>query len=328
MGRGAYITAQVEHNRTESRIMNKIQYVKQSAQAMFGASYDYVNLEGVQVHMVDEAGQQRRFFPPQGEKGAHSDTVGFLNINTIAAGLATAKDDDPACFSDGRLDFYSAAAATTLPQFSQIASLAAGDSLKFDTLKSSRAILTGDAHCPCVFIQFDGETRVLFHPRGQKFALMVRQVMSIPVVVNPALEGPPAAKPGPAGFRICGDAVDQAVHASRIFRLCQGKLIQELNASEEEVKSLTKAIAKKAKGQKMMKDMLECTRMCKNNCGNHAFGNFTTCCTKCVGPEGPHTNDCAAKHEAQMEYTRMAQERKTAGAGTPTCLGCFAFIKK
>lgn len=34
---------------------------------------------------------------------------------------------------------------------------------------------------------------------------------------------------------------------------------------------------------------------CQNNCGRSAYGSFTTCCTRCTGPEGPHAKDCYQK---------------------------------
>merc|ERR1711957_99818 len=113
---------------------------------------------------------------------------------------------------------------------------------------------------------------------------------------------------------------------SRIFKLCNGSLIKELNATAAEVKSLERSIAKKTKGQKMMKSMLAHSRMCKNGCTQHAFDNFATCCTQCTGPEGPHTKDCQAKHEAVKEFQKMAAARAT--GTTPSCFGgCFAFLK-
>lgn len=39
--------------------------------------------------------------------------------------------------------------------------------------------------------------------------------------------------------------------------------------------------------------------LCFCGCGRPAFASFQTCCTKCEGPEGPHTRDCASKNAAR-----------------------------
>merc|ERR1712232_80288 len=37
---------------------------------------------------------------------------------------------------------------------------------------------------------------------------------------------------------------------------------------------------------------------CTGGCGRPRFGSHTTCCTKCCGPDGPHSHDCADKARA------------------------------
>mmetsp|Transcript_25988 Transcript_25988/g.57349 ORF Transcript_25988/g.57349 Transcript_25988/m.57349 type:complete len:743 (-) Transcript_25988:89-2317(-) len=36
---------------------------------------------------------------------------------------------------------------------------------------------------------------------------------------------------------------------------------------------------------------------CSHGCGLPAFGSYATCCTHCIGPDGPHAGDCEAKAE-------------------------------
>ena len=36
-------------------------------------------------------------------------------------------------------------------------------------------------------------------------------------------------------------------------------------------------------------------RSCKNSCGRAAYGRYSTCCTWCKGPDGPHASDCQSK---------------------------------
>merc|ERR1719160_2378835 len=35
--------------------------------------------------------------------------------------------------------------------------------------------------------------------------------------------------------------------------------------------------------------------MCKNGCGHEAFSTYDTCCTHCIGAQGPHAKDCVGK---------------------------------
>lgn len=59
--------------------------------------------------------------------------------------------------------------------------------------------------------------------------------------------------------------------------------------------------------------------LCFCGCGRLAFGSFATCCTKCEGPDGPHTRDCAAKNAKPGTEAGLAgasAEAGTAAAGT------------
>mmetsp|Transcript_38833 Transcript_38833/g.91353 ORF Transcript_38833/g.91353 Transcript_38833/m.91353 type:complete len:818 (+) Transcript_38833:67-2520(+) len=62
-------------------------------------------------------------------------------------------------------------------------------------------------------------------------------------------------------------------------------------------------------------------RKCKNNCGWTAFGNFDTCCTRCLGPAGPHAADCAQKNTfaASLPGAALAPMERMHGppAGSP-----------
>merc|ERR1719375_1460121 len=37
-------------------------------------------------------------------------------------------------------------------------------------------------------------------------------------------------------------------------------------------------------------------KLCERGCGRQAFGTYPTCCTHCMGPDGPHARDCDARH--------------------------------
>merc|ERR1719296_348624 len=38
---------------------------------------------------------------------------------------------------------------------------------------------------------------------------------------------------------------------------------------------------------------------CQNGCGRAKFGKHATCCTRCTGPDGPHTGDCLRKSQQE-----------------------------
>jgi len=96
---------------------------------------------------------------------------------------------------------------------------------------------------PCVFMQYDGEARVLFHPLAQKWELKVQQVMQVPVVVNLEDEGPPASSPSSSvTLRYTGSDEEVAWFKSRLFMLAHGQLVSQLNACEEEVEELASRV--------------------------------------------------------------------------------------
>merc|ERR1712039_974928 len=41
---------------------------------------------------------------------------------------------------------------------------------------------------------------------------------------------------------------------------------------------------------------------CEKGCGRLRYKNYTTCCTRCGGPDGPHAHDCEEKNANQRWY--------------------------
>eukprot|EP00931_Biecheleriopsis_adriatica_P040742 TRINITY_DN23342_c0_g1_i1.p1 TRINITY_DN23342_c0_g1~~TRINITY_DN23342_c0_g1_i1.p1 ORF type:complete len:747 (+),score=165.08 TRINITY_DN23342_c0_g1_i1:114-2354(+) len=239
MGYDALVAALVEINRTESQIMNKIQYVLHGASALFGVAHKNINLEGL---CLEAPGKE--LFPPAFHKASDFENVGFMNINSFSAGMITASE--PASFSDGQLDFFCMSVGGILAEAAQ------GRPGKLPTEQSSTAVWKVRSDLPCVFMQRDGEGRVLFHPKAEDWQLKVRQVMTIPVVVDPAAEGPPCSQDSQGCWKLVGSEGQIAEFSQRLSQLIQGKLVDEMNATAEEVAEIERrateiAVLKKAK---------------------------------------------------------------------------------
>jgi len=185
MGFDAYMVAQVENNRTESRAMNFLEYGKQGSSAYWGAQRRNFDLEGVVVQVTDREEEDsqdvtQQYFPPidrATKSAADYKTVGFMNVNSLGGGTISASN--PASFDDGLLDFFR--------QKDLLGNLLSRG-CHFNTSRHQMATFTvPDTHLG-VYCQFDGEARYAFAPACGGFSLDVRQVMQIPVVMGPELQ--------------------------------------------------------------------------------------------------------------------------------------------
>merc|ERR1712216_767613 len=57
-------------------------------------------------------------------------------------------------------------------------------------------------------------------------------------------------------------------------------------------------------------------RFCSRECGRFAYGRYSTCCTRCKGPDGPHAADCESKSRAKMDVIGMSALASTGGASS------------
>jgi len=233
-GFDAFVAAQVEINRTESRMANFAEYVKAGATSFLGKRAKNVDLNCLKVE-VGEGEASRQYFPPTDGSGVASDfsTVGFMNINSLAGGLIHA--EEPADFSDGKVDIFKAKDVLTTAVVHQ---------LKHNTERHLRAVFSVDnAVAAGVFAQYDGETRFLFQPAGQTARVHVRQVMQLPAVLGPeaaAAEDDPSR----ADFLFVGGSEDIDEFRDRLRAWIKGDLVHEINASEDEIAALQARISR------------------------------------------------------------------------------------
>jgi hypothetical protein len=89
-----------------------------------------------------------------------------------------------------------------------------------------------------LFVQFDGEPRFAFSPTGQRFDLMIRKVMNLPVVIGP-FSKEPVEKDKKVEFEIYGDTPeDKEQTRLRIIKSLNGTLDAELHATEDDLKAV------------------------------------------------------------------------------------------
>jgi len=226
-GYDAFVAAQVELNRTESRMANFAEYVKAGAKSFLGKRAKNVDLKCLTVE-VGQGEDARQYFPPTDGSGVASEfrTVGFMNINSLAGGLIHA--EHPADFSDGKVDMFKAKDVVDTAVFHQ---------LHHKTERHLRAVFSVDSGVAGMFAQYDGETRFLFHSARQKAELHVRQVMQLPAVLGPEAA---AAEdhPSRASFCFVGFRGEVDDFRKRLRAWVRGDLVHEINANEDEIAAL------------------------------------------------------------------------------------------
>lgn len=198
MGFDAFVAAQVELHRTDSRIENFLEYARAIPASLFGDQRRNVDLTGVSIS-VPEGGGARRYFPPPGRESSGYEycSVGAMNINSMSGGIWSAKD--AALPDDGRLDLYR--------QRNYLKNVLRRGN-RYKTEKHERAVIAVPGHLPGVHFQFDGEARFLFHPEGKDFEMEVMRVMQIPVVLGPGVPASCRRKTGPSWVELQGQDAD------------------------------------------------------------------------------------------------------------------------
>ncbi|CAE7156671.1 HCc2, partial [Symbiodinium pilosum] len=66
-------------------------------------------------------------------------------------------------------------------------------------------------------------------------------------------------------------------------------------------------------------------RMCEKGCQRPAFAAYSTCCTHCQGPEGPHASDCAKKVELVGRRVNAPQVRSESSMVIVRCVAATLF---
>jgi hypothetical protein len=86
-----------------------------------------------------------------------------------------------------------------------------------------------------LFVQFDGETRFAFSPLGERFDIMIRKVINLPVVIGPWHKESIDAD-GKVEFDICGDTPeDKEQTRLRVLKSLNGALDAELHANQKDL---------------------------------------------------------------------------------------------
>lgn len=183
LGYEAFVAAQVELNRSDSRLWNFIEYGNRAQQALVGTQRKNIDLSGVTVMVPvtrgsqdDGTGGMKKYFPPADRisTGSEYASVGCMNVNSYAGGLVGASD--PAVFNDGLIDLFR--------QRSYLGNLLRRGNA-YDTEKVTEAELCVPKELPGVHFQFDGEARFLFHPDAKDIRIKIKRVMQVPVVLGP-----------------------------------------------------------------------------------------------------------------------------------------------
>jgi len=184
IGFDAFVGAQVELNRTTSRMANFLEYCKAVPAGILGAQRRNVDLTGVTIRVPsdDNEAPDECYFPPphRSVEDSEYESVGFMNIDSIYAGIISATEK--ADFQDGRLDLF---------RQRDVIGNALRRGRKFVTQKTSRATFSVPPRLPGVHFQFDGESRFAFNPSNEGFEFEVRRVLQIPVVIGPAVNSEP-----------------------------------------------------------------------------------------------------------------------------------------
>lgn len=67
--------------------------------------------------------------------------------------------------------------------------------------------------------------------------------------------------------------------------------------------------------------------LCKHGCGRACFGRFSSCCTSCRGPAGPHAEDCMAKGRGDRKLVQLFQQVNSVFPIAFTRLGLRGILK-
>jgi len=232
--------------RHETQIGNTIEYGRVGLGLLTGPKSPQLrnNLEGVTVTMPPgeplESNGTNKYFPPGKKPDQHYWEVGFMNINSYTGGILTGQDRAPlsrrwcACgagrkrveFGDGKADFYREKQTTT--------AVKTGTVLQTDKRRGG-VFEFAAAKGKGLFLQYDGEARFAFHPEGNAWRMDVQHVLTIPVVCSPSAHKAPSS--APVCFRVEGNSVEVERVRQRIKKWVEGGLVQELNATADEIRS-------------------------------------------------------------------------------------------
>jgi hypothetical protein len=246
-----YEIARFQINRRGTAFANTLEHFRQGNCAMFERTPCQCirGLEGVSVNADGQS-----YFPPRNQplsKGANYGDIGFMNINSLGGGNFHAADRENvllrfarglACgagrkvplFNDGKLDMIRVKKLPPLSIVKNPGIILQGDKKKEFTFSLEAEQGKG------IFMQYDGEGRFMFSPTGGKFSFSVRKAVNLPVVLGPRYNQKLGGNPDngqPVKFEIFGETPQLRKEVmARIWKLLAGDLMEEMMATEEELK--------------------------------------------------------------------------------------------
>jgi len=248
-GFGANVVARFQLVRHDSQLANLLEYARISQSVLFGTQCPQVQrgLEGLRITNLGEEAEKNgsdQYFPPRKTRSAaRYKEAGFMNINSMAGGALKGRDRaglttrwcmcdagrQQVDYGDGKADFYRQSVVRTFAK--------TGTRLQVD--KKRGATFRFEANRgKGIFMQYDGEGRFAFSPDGQPWRMDIQQVLRVPMVVHPSAHRPASSSSSsdPVKFEIIGDTPEEAARVkARIFRWIAGDLVQEMNATEDEI---------------------------------------------------------------------------------------------
>jgi len=245
----AQVVSRFQPNRRASQLGNKIEMTKATAQIMLGfrAKQFRSGMDGLTITNLPGAPNEKngtdRYFPPRDSRKASSyKDAGFMNVNSFVGGnlagydrkgvmnrwCLCGHDRKPVDPTDGKCDFFRERLYPTLAK--------TGNRLMTDKREGGIVRFAGDKGQGICF-QFDGEGRFAFHPDGQEFRMDIRHVLKVPMVVANSFSRKCKGQQSDCKFEIPGTPEEKSQIVARLKKWVSGGLVQELNATTEEIKS-------------------------------------------------------------------------------------------
>eukprot|EP00747_Dinoflagellata_sp_TGD_P169623 gnl/TRDRNA2_/TRDRNA2_199074_c0_seq1.p1 gnl/TRDRNA2_/TRDRNA2_199074_c0~~gnl/TRDRNA2_/TRDRNA2_199074_c0_seq1.p1 ORF type:complete len:530 (+),score=81.11 gnl/TRDRNA2_/TRDRNA2_199074_c0_seq1:60-1649(+) len=249
-GFSAHVVARFQLKRTNSQLKNLGLYANIGTELTFGKDLKELrgNMTGMSVTNLPGAPLEKngtdRYFPPRtGRKDKSYSEVGFLNINSYSGGVLHGLDRASVCrrwcmcsigrrpvdSGDGKADFFRQRSVRTICK--------TGRNLQTDKKDGATFHFEGSAG-QGIFFQYDGEGRFAFHPQGNAWRMDIQRVMTIPVVATRnSVAASGEARGKEVRFSMIGEPAEAARVKARILKWVHGDLVQELNATEDDIRS-------------------------------------------------------------------------------------------
>jgi hypothetical protein len=252
----AYLNARCKANRRSTPFRNRLERLRQ----IFGILTERVPAQmkkktnGIKIECAGARGGEgggghskaQSYFPPRAgrkstshfwSKGSRYREVGFVNCSCrhlrgadrapLHRRLCFGSRRRPIRFNDGMLDMYRFRFKSYFKN--------PGRRMQTDKRKDVNLIFEAGMG-KGFFMQFDGESRYAFSPKGEQFHVAIRKVFNLPVVVGPSPFEKVALDGKEVSFQIGGDTPEAQEQVKvRLLKSLRGELEAEMNATEAEL---------------------------------------------------------------------------------------------